>query len=98
MPLARNVSRFDLRYLDHTNGEWQDEWDTLGAETPNRLPRAVQVVLTLLAEDPIDEDTLVERSYLTTIMVETAPRLQQSATAGGSGNRFNPAGMGGGGF
>jgi type II secretory pathway component PulJ len=98
MPLARNVSRFDLRYLDHTNGEWQDEWDTQGAETPNRLPRAVQVVLTLLAEDPADEDTLVERSYLSTIMVETAPRLQQSATAGSSGGRFNPAGMGGGGF
>ena len=94
MPLARNVSRFDLRYLDHTNGEWQDEWDTQGAETPNRLPRAVQVVLTLLAEDPADEDTLVERSYLSTIMVETAPRLQQSATAGGNGNSFNPTGLG----
>jgi prepilin-type N-terminal cleavage/methylation domain-containing protein len=94
MPLARNVSRFDLRYLDHTNGEWQDEWDTQGAETPNRLPRAVQVVLTMLAEDPADEDVLVERSYLTTIVVETAPRLQQSATAGSNGNSFNPTGLG----
>jgi len=95
MPLARNVSRFDLRYLDHTNGEWQDEWDTQGAETPNRLPRAVQVVLTLLAEDPTDPDTLVERSYINTIVVETASRLQQSATAGGGNSRFNPTGMGG---
>lgn len=92
MPLARNVSRFDLRYLDPTNGEWQDEWDTQGAETPNRLPRAVQVVLTLLAEDPLDEDDLVERSYITTIPIETASRLQRSATssdgAGPIGNRF----------
>ena len=94
MPLARNVTRFDLRYLDHMNGEWQDEWDTQGGETPNRLPRAVQVVLTLLAEDPADEEVLVERSYLSTIIVETAPRLQPSATSGGNGNTFNPTGLG----
>lgn len=93
MPLARNVSRFDLRYLDHLNGEWQDEWDTQGGETPNRLPRAVQVILTLLAEDPVDEDTLIERSYLSTIIIETAPRLQPSATAGSSGGNFNPTGL-----
>jgi general secretion pathway protein J len=93
MPLARNVSRFDLRYLDPTNGEWQDEWDSLGAETPNRLPRAVEVVLTLIAEDPLDDDKLVERSYVSTIVLETADPLQQSATAGGTGERFNPAGM-----
>ena len=93
MPLARNVSRFDLRYLDPTNGEWQDEWDTQGAETPNRLPRAVEVVLTLIAEDPLDEDTLVERSFVSTIVLETATPLQRSATAGGTNERFNPAGM-----
>ncbi len=85
MPLARNVSRFDLRYLDNTNGEWQDEWDTQGAETANRLPRAVQVVLTLLAEDPQDDDRLVERSFLSTIIIETAPRLQRSATSSSGG-------------
>ena len=57
------------------------------------MPRAVQVVLTLLAEDPSDEDTLVERSYLSTIIIETASRLQPSATSGSSGGNFNPMGM-----
>jgi len=93
MPLARSVKRFDLRYLDPTNGEWQDEWDTQGAETPNRLPRAVEVVLTLVAEDPQDDDTLVERSFVSTIVIETADALQKSATAGGSNERFNPGGF-----
>ncbi len=100
MPLARDVGRFDLRYLDSVNGEWQDQWDTQGAETPNRLPRAVQIVLTIVKEDPDDEDLLIERPYVATVMIEGAPPLQRSATAssggasGGAG-RLRNAGPGG---
>ncbi len=80
-PLARNVTRFDLRYLDPTTNEWSDEWDTTGSEQPNRLPRAVQVVLTIMAPDP-DDDAEVPRSFVRTIILETADPIRRSATAG----------------
>lgn len=89
-PLARNVERFDLRYLDNRTGEWTDEWDSLGSEQTNRLPRAVQVVLVLVAEDPMDKDELVERTYVSTVFIETAPRLQRSATASNGGAANTP--------
>ncbi len=94
-PLARNVERFDLRYLDNRTGEWADEWDSQGSEQAARLPRAVQVVLVLRVEDPEDKDEVIERSYVSTVFIETAPKLQQSATAssGGPGGGIG-AGMG----
>ena len=103
-PLARDVSRFDLRYLDPRSGEWQDNWDTAGADTPNRLPRAVQVVLTIAKTDPDDDDEVIERTFVTTVMVEGANRLARSATsgtggapAGGKLSGGNGGGTGGGG-
>ncbi len=74
-PLAYDVVSFDLRYLDSQTAEWKDEWDTTGVDTPNRLPRAVQVALVLLAPDPEDEEKTIERTYLTTVMLDFAPRL-----------------------
>ena len=67
LPLARDVSRFDLRYLDPQDGEWQDSWDTNGADTPGRLPRAVQIVLTIAKTDPDDDDEVIERTFVTTV-------------------------------
>ena len=95
-PLARNVTRFDLQYLDPTLYEWRDEWDTTGAETPNRLPRVVQLVLSVMAPDPDDPDEEVERTYVRTILLETAPEISRSALAGNGnagGNGFS--GLGG---
>lgn len=100
LPLARDVSRFDLRYLDPLDGEWQDSWDTNGADTPGRLPRAVQIVLTIAKTDPEDEDDVVERTFVSTVMIEGASRLARSATAsdGGAGRgRLSGGGGGGGG-
>ena len=90
-PLARNVVRFDLQYLDPTVYEWRNEWDSGGAETPNRLPRAVQVVLTILAPSPDEDDEEVERTYVRTVILETADEISRSALAGngGSGGRPN---------
>jgi general secretion pathway protein J len=86
MPLARGVSRFDLRYLDGTTGEWRDEWDTEGPETPARLPRAVQVVLELVSEDPNgDEDDIITTSYVRTIMLALANTQTRSVFARGNG-------------
>jgi general secretion pathway protein J len=79
-PLAYKVKTFNLRYLDSRTGEWKEEWNTGGTETPNKLPRAVQVTLTMLAPDPEDSEKNVERSFLTTIMLEFADPLQQSQT------------------
>ena len=85
MPLARGVSRFDLRYLDGTTGEWQDEWDTNGAETPNRLPRAVQVVLELVSKDPNgDDDDTIVTPYVQTVMLAMSDVQQRSVFARGN--------------
>lgn len=100
LPLARDVSRFDLRYLDPQDGEWQDTWDTNGADTPGRLPRAVQIVLTIAKTDPDDEDEVIERTFVSTVVIEGASRLARSATAsdGGAGRgRLSGGGGGGGG-
>ena len=98
-PLARNITRFDLQYLDPTTYAWRDEWDSAGAETPNRLPRAVQIVLTIMAPDPDDSDEEVERTYLRTVILETADEIDRSALAGngsaGGGGFSGLGGMGG---
>lgn len=83
LPLATNVKRFDLRYLDPTTNEWRDDWDSTGIDTPARLPRAIQILLVLNATDPDDEDVTVERPFVTTVLVERASRLTRSALATG---------------
>lgn len=80
-PLAYDVTSFEVRYLDSQTNEWREEWDTTGSETPNRLPRAAQVSLTLLAPDPDDEEKTVERSFMTTVMLEFATRLTRASTS-----------------
>jgi general secretion pathway protein J len=86
MPLARGVSRFDLRYLDGTTGEWRDEWDTNGAETPARLPRAVQIVLELVSKDPNgdDDDDTIVTPYVQTVMLAMASPQKRSVFARGN--------------
>lgn len=74
-PLAYDVKAFDIRYLDSKTNEWREEWDTTGVDTPNRLPRAAQVTLTLLAPDPNDPEETIERSWVSMVMLEFAPRL-----------------------
>lgn len=74
-PLAYDVKAFDIRFLDSRTNEWREEWDSTGTETPRRLPRAAQVALTLLAPDPEDPDETVERSWVSVVMLEFAPRL-----------------------
>lgn len=81
-PLAYKVKVFNLRFLDPTTGEWREEWDTGGIDTPARLPRAVQITLTLLAPDPEDSEKTVERSFLTTVLLAFGPALTRSPVAG----------------
>lgn len=78
LPLARGVSRFDLRYLDPTTDEWRDDWDSTGPETSGRLPRAVEIVLTLLGPDPDDADQTVEHPFVRTVALQMASELKRS--------------------
>jgi prepilin-type N-terminal cleavage/methylation domain-containing protein len=86
MPLARGVTRFDLRYLDGVSGEWKDEWDTNSVETPYRLPRAVQIVLELTSPDPNsdDDDDFITSSYVRTVMLAMAAPQTRSIFAKGN--------------
>lgn len=86
LPLAHNVKRFDLRYLDGTTGEWLEEWSTISTETPNRLPRAIKLVLVISAPDLEDPDELVDHTFVTTILLEYAEPLARSVFALGSGS------------
>ena len=84
LPLARNVTRFQVYFLDHQSGEWEEEWDSIGGETPNRLPRAVQIVLGLARPDPDDSDNFTEQVFLRTIYLERSSPLV--------GGELNPSG------
>ena len=80
LPLAHGVKRFDLHFL----GEWMEEWSTVSTETPNRLPRAVKLVLVISAPDLEDEDELVDHTFVTTILLEYAEPMTRSVFALGS--------------
>ena len=81
LPLAHGVKRFDVRFLDSNTAEWEDEWDSLGVDTPNRLPRAVEILLVLLGPDPDhpdDEDRTIEHAFTTTVVLQYASPLKRS--------------------
>lgn len=90
-PLAYNVRSFRLRYLDQQDQEWKEEWDTRAADTPYRLPRAVEIGLVLIAPDPSDPkgESTVDVPFLTTVVLEYAQRLP------GPGEAFTPMSLGG---
>ena len=84
LPLAHGVKRLDLRFLDSKTNEWEDEWDSLGVDTPNRLPRAIEILLVLLGPDPDhpdDEDRFVEHPFTTPVVLQYAEPLQRSVFA-----------------
>lgn len=83
MPLARGVTRFDLKYLDPRSGEWKDEWDSTGAETPGLLPRAVQIVLGLASPHPEKEGDYQVSTYVRTVMLAMATPQTQSVFSRG---------------
>lgn len=98
-PFAYNVRSFDLRYLDGVSFEWFEEWDTRSADTPYRLPRAVQVGIVFLAPDPDDPDRrTVDAPFLTTIPLQYAdpvtPKFGSALLQGAAGGL--PGGAAGG--
>lgn len=85
LPLARNVTRFQVFYLDNQTAEWLEEWDSTGVDTPNRLPRAVQIVLGLARPDPDDPDDFIEQIFVRTVVIERGPPIV--------GGDLNPGGV-----
>lgn len=77
-PLAYGVKSFQVRSLNSTTCEWQDDWDTLSIESgqTNALPRAVQLVLIMLMDDPVEEGETIERAFATTVILEYGKRAE----------------------
>ena len=90
LPMIEKVQRFNLRYLNSTTNEWQDEWDSTGVDTANTLPRAVEVVLEIEIED--EEGYTYKKTFLSTVMLELAPPLTRSLLSG-DGNGPKLGGM-----
>ena len=78
LPLAYGVKSFQVRSLNSTTCEWQDDWDDRSIESgqTNALPRAVQIVLIMLMDDPIEEDATLERAFATTVILEYGKRAE----------------------
>ena len=72
-----------LKYLDGTDFEWEDEWDTTGVEHPNKLPRAVRIILVLEGPSASDPEETEEFTYATTVMLEFSGAVKRSALASG---------------
>lgn len=83
-PLAYNVRSFDVRLMDPRTNEWLDEWDTRGVDQSNRLPRAAQISLVLIAPDPKNSGRTVDVPFLTTTMLWFGEPLTQSLLTSGS--------------
>ncbi len=84
LPLAYGVTTFNVRFLDSRTNEWKDEWDTTGVDTANRLPRAVRIVLELLAPDPDDPERKITRTYASTIILNYGPVLTRNLVSKGA--------------
>ena len=105
LPLAYGVKRLDFKYLDGIDYEWEDEWDTTGVEHPNKLPRAVRIILVLEGPSASDPEDTEEFTYATTVMLEFSGAVKRSALASGqaaspggnplSGGRTRAVGAGG---
>jgi general secretion pathway protein J len=49
--LARGIVGLRFRYYDEEKKEWVDSWDTMGIERGNKLPRYVEITLTIMDEN-----------------------------------------------
>lgn len=81
LPLAYGVKTFNVRFLDPTTNTWKDEWDTTGADTPYRLPRAARIVLEMYAPDPDEPDRDVTRTYASTVLLAYGPPVTRQLLA-----------------
>ncbi|MBI1908899.1 MAG: prepilin-type N-terminal cleavage/methylation domain-containing protein [Deltaproteobacteria bacterium] len=68
-PLLKGVKGLSFRYYDPKKQEWFEEWDSEGSDNPSKLPRAVEITLTV--ENPEEEGEPIV--FTTIAIVEMAP-------------------------
>ncbi len=61
--LARSVKELNFRYFDAEKNEWLDEWDSMGPDQLNRIPRAVEITL-VIADELGEERTWISKVLL----------------------------------
>ncbi|QQR81972.1 MAG: prepilin-type N-terminal cleavage/methylation domain-containing protein [Deltaproteobacteria bacterium] len=76
MTLLDGVKGLNFRYYDFQKADFVDEWDTTKSDYVGKLPRAVEITLTLLPpqdseEDSDNEDS--EKKLVTQVFIESAP-------------------------
>ena len=83
LPMVPHVKSFNLRYLNGTDNTWAEEWDSdpQNPETPNQLPRAVEIVLEIEVED--NEGEVYEQTFVSTVILELAKPITRSLLGGG---------------
>jgi general secretion pathway protein J len=89
LPMITNIKRFNLRYLDGETNEWSEEWDSVGVDQPNRLPRAVEVLVVVEHEHPETKEE-TQFTFLNTIILELAKPIKRSLLSGNGGGRKLP--------
>jgi len=85
-PMVDQIKRFNLRYLDSQTNEWSEEWDSTGVDTPNRLPRCVEILLEVETEDPDDPSDTISQTYISSVIIEMAEPMKRSLLSGNGGN------------
>ncbi|MDO8461735.1 MAG: type II secretion system protein GspJ [Deltaproteobacteria bacterium] len=68
-PILDRVKGLSFRYYDSKRQEWFDEWDSAGSDTPNKIPRAVEMTLTVENPEEGGEPVL----FTTIALLEMAP-------------------------
>ena len=69
LTLLDGVKQLNFRYFDPKKTEFVDEWDSTKIDNLNKLPRAVEI--TLVMQDPIDEEGTIR--FATVVLIEMAP-------------------------
>ena len=67
--LLEKVVGLNFRYYNAQKGEYADTWDSTKSDNLNKLPRAVEMTLTI--KDPVNDETTIK--YQTTTLLEMAP-------------------------
>ncbi len=76
MTLLEGVKSLNLRYYDFQKTDFVDEWDTTKSDYVGKLPRAIEITLTLLpplSEDGEEDSDGSEKKLITQVFVESAP-------------------------
>jgi len=70
-----NVKSLEFKYWDDKKEKWTDEWDTDKADTVNKLPLAVQVLITYTSEELLKQNPKAKARELSFNIPITQPMI-----------------------